>query len=207
MGCLFGVIYNDGTLLVLGFNLETTIGQLNYKQIQHKFPAEIDLCGLINFGDCSDSELHIKEILQDVDITDNPILLNCGVGTLVDLKASVFMHGKLQDIPYDIVPENELFNDFSFTRLRCNLNLLTEKNCEKIIDDMQKLRKTLAGGSLVFRIKNTKIFLTGKKYKIRFFPNLLNSGHFYFFYIIRCHKWSNITSIITKCKNIRCNNS
>lgn len=125
--CLFGVFYGEGTLLLMGFNVESTIGQLNYDQIQHKFPAELDLCGLVKFGDCTDTEAHLSEIFKDVDITDNPILLHCELGTLVGLRASIFMHEKLQDIPYEVMEAEQLYRDFCFTRLKCNLNVYTEQ--------------------------------------------------------------------------------
>lgn len=64
-GCLYGTMY-DGTLLVVGFNLETFQGsdyKSNYSQIQNNFPTEVYLCGLVKFGDCSDTQAHLKEIL------------------------------------------------------------------------------------------------------------------------------------------------
>ncbi|XP_054086084.1 probable Ufm1-specific protease 2 isoform X2 [Zeugodacus cucurbitae] len=70
-GCLFGELYGEGTVLLMGFNVESTIEHLNYEPIQFKFPAELDLCGLVKFGDCTDAEAHLNEILKDVDITDN----------------------------------------------------------------------------------------------------------------------------------------
>ena len=129
-GCLFGVFYGDGTLLLMGFNVESTIGKLNYEQIQQKFPAEIDLCGLVKFGDCSDAEAHLSEILKDVDITDNPILLHCELGTLVGLKASIFMHGKLEQVPYEIMEAEKLYADFCFSRLKCDFSIYAENTPE-----------------------------------------------------------------------------
>lgn len=56
-------MYN-GTLLILGFNIELTNGVFNYKKIQLGFPGDIDLCGLVKFGQCTDSEAHLNYILQ-----------------------------------------------------------------------------------------------------------------------------------------------
>uniref|UniRef100_A0A0K8TSP7 Probable Ufm1-specific protease 2 n=1 Tax=Tabanus bromius TaxID=304241 RepID=A0A0K8TSP7_TABBR len=159
-GCLFGLMY-DGNLLVLGFNIETTIGQFNYKQIQYKFPAELDLCGLVKFGTDGVTEANISKVIQDVDITDNPILLQCELGTLVDLKASLFMHGKLQQISYEVISEEELYADFCFARVQCGFNFLTEEDSDRVAKNMQRLRKNFACGSPIFRIKNTNINLTG----------------------------------------------
>lgn len=63
IGCLFGLMYK-GTLLILGFNVESTPDTINYKQIQDNFPAELDLCGLVKFGLCTDSQEHLNEIFQ-----------------------------------------------------------------------------------------------------------------------------------------------
>ncbi|XP_055855942.1 probable Ufm1-specific protease 2 [Episyrphus balteatus] len=160
-GCLFGVLYGEGTLLLLGFNIESTIGQLNYKHIQYKFPAELDLCGLVKFGDCTDAEAHINVILKDVDITDNPILLQLELGTLVGMKASIFMHEKLEQIPYEVMEAEELYTDFCFSRIKCNLMLYTESTVEAVKKNMHILRKNVAGGSTAFHVKKTKVYLTG----------------------------------------------
>ncbi|XP_036326954.1 probable Ufm1-specific protease 2 [Rhagoletis pomonella] len=159
-GCLFGVLYGEGTLLLMGFNVESTIGHLNYEQIQFKFPAELDLCGLVKFGDCTDAEAHLTEILKDVDITDNPILLQCELGTLVGLRAHVFMHSKLEEVPYEVMEEEELHSDFCFTRLKCSLDFYTQQTVEAVRREMHLLRKMFSGGSLAFCIDPTKIYLT-----------------------------------------------
>lgn len=54
----------DGRILILGFNIENSVGSPNYKKIQNSFPAELDLCGLIKFGECTDSQAHLNEIIQ-----------------------------------------------------------------------------------------------------------------------------------------------
>uniref|UniRef100_A0A1I8N7C5 Probable Ufm1-specific protease 2 n=1 Tax=Musca domestica TaxID=7370 RepID=A0A1I8N7C5_MUSDO len=159
-GCLFGVFYGEGTLLLLGFNVESTIGHLNYEQIQHKFPAEVDLCGLVKFGDCSDAEAHLSEIFKDVDITDNPILLHCELGTLVGLRASFLMHGKLEEVPYEVMEEEQLYGDFCFTRLKFSWTIYTEDNALAVRKEMHALRKTISGGSLAFNVEPTKVFIT-----------------------------------------------
>uniref|UniRef100_A0A240SWY2 Probable Ufm1-specific protease 2 n=1 Tax=Glossina morsitans morsitans TaxID=37546 RepID=A0A240SWY2_GLOMM len=168
-GCLFGVFYGEGTLLLMGFNVESTIGHLNYEQIQYKFPAELDLCGLVKFGDCSDVEAHLSEVFKDVDITDNPILLHCELGTLVGLRAYFLMHGKLEQVPYEVMLPAQLYRDFCFTRLKCNWTIYCEATNQSVQHEMHALRKMLSGGSLAFNIQPTKVFLTntsihGKSY-------------------------------------------
>uniref|UniRef100_A0A0K8TZQ5 Probable Ufm1-specific protease 2 n=1 Tax=Bactrocera latifrons TaxID=174628 RepID=A0A0K8TZQ5_BACLA len=159
-GCLFGVLYGEGTLLLMGFNVESTIGHLNYEQIQFKFPAELDLCGLVKFGDCTDAEAHINDILKDVDITDNPILLQCELGTLVGMRASVFIHSKFEEVPYEVMEAEQLYRDFCFTKLKCSLELYTQQTVEAVRREMHTLRKLLSSGSLAFCLESTKIYVT-----------------------------------------------
>ena len=163
-GELFGIMCNQ-TLAVLGFNLESNKESLNYHKIQNNFPTEIDLCGLIKFGLCSDTEAHLNEILQDVDITDNPILLNCELGTStgLNLKASLFKHGQLEAIPYEVISEEELYRQFFFVRLQCDLDLLVEENEKSIKDSMLALRKRLASGNVAFVPENSQVILNGNK--------------------------------------------
>ncbi|KAH8307421.1 hypothetical protein KR044_011707, partial [Drosophila immigrans] len=159
-GCLYGVFYGDGTLLLLSFNVEASVGQLNYEHIQYKFPAELDLCGFVNFGDCSDTEAHLNQVISSVDITDNPIVLHLQLGTLVGMKASFLVHGKLEHVPYEVMEAPQLFNDFCFTRLKCGFFLHTLPTPEAIAKEMHVLRKRVADGSLVFNVAQTKIYVS-----------------------------------------------
>ncbi|KAH8396526.1 hypothetical protein KR215_000268, partial [Drosophila sulfurigaster] len=159
-GCLYGVFYGDGTLLLLSFNVEASVGQLNYEHIQHKFPAELDLCGFVNFGDCTDTEANLNQVISSVDITDNPIVLQCQLGTLVGMKASFRVHGKLEHVPYEVMEAPQLFNDFCFTRLKCGFFLHTLPTPEAIAREMHVLRKRVADGSLVFNVAQTKIYVS-----------------------------------------------
>lgn len=110
---------------------------MNYKRIQNSFPTEIDLCGLIKFGTCTDSAAHLTEIIADVECTDNPILLTRNEG---ELKAFFFKNGKLEETTYEVIDAEELSRDFSFVRLRFDLREYVEDlNCIPAI--MQDRRK------------------------------------------------------------------
>lgn len=162
-GELFGIM-TQGTLAVLGFVLEDNEGKeqtstMNYRKAQNNFPTEVDLCGLIKFGPCSDAEAHLSEILQDVDITDNPVLINCdGNG---DVKASLFKHGQLEDINFEVVSEVDLFRDYLFLRLQCSLELYCELNEKSIAENSFRLRKRLASGNVAFSVSGTGVILNG----------------------------------------------
>lgn len=121
----------------------------------------MDLIGLVKFGDCFD-ERQIGEILKDCEITDNPILLHCNLGSTVGLKASIFVHGKLESIPFEVMEPTDLYNDFCFSRVRCNLSIFSEEDGENIKRNIQKLRKDIAAnGALAFKLNGTSLFLTG----------------------------------------------
>lgn len=139
-GCLFGVMYK-GTLLILGFNVENSSSdKLNFKHIQNGFPAELDLCGLVKFGQCTDSEAHLNDILQDIDVTDNPVLLHCDLGTTVGLRASLFKHGQLEDIAFEVLEDQQLWNEFIYTRLRCKLEINCAEDETSMKTALQALR-------------------------------------------------------------------
>lgn len=63
-GCLYGLMY-DGTLLVVGLSLERfEYEKKSYHQLLLNFPAEIELCGVIKFGESLTTGTTMKEILQ-----------------------------------------------------------------------------------------------------------------------------------------------
>ncbi|XP_058462969.1 probable Ufm1-specific protease 2 [Malaya genurostris] len=159
-GELFGIMCR-GTLTVLGFILEGKEKSriLNYSKVQNNFPTEIDLCGLIKFGPCTDAEAHLSEILQDIDITDNPVLVNCDADG--EIKASLFKHGQLETISYEVVSEVELLRDYMFLRLQCSLELFCEQNEKSVSLSLFTLRKRLASGNVAFRVAGTNVLLNG----------------------------------------------
>ncbi|XP_058840260.1 probable Ufm1-specific protease 2 [Topomyia yanbarensis] len=159
-GELFGIMCR-GTLTVLGFILEgkEKSSTLNYSKVLNNFPTEIDLCGLIKFGPCTDAEAHLSEILQDVDITDNPVLLNCDADG--EVKASLFKHSQLEAISYEVVSEADLFRDYMFLRLQCSLELFCEQNEKSISLSLFTLRKRLASGNVAFSVAGTDVILNG----------------------------------------------
>ncbi|XP_053685272.1 probable Ufm1-specific protease 2 [Sabethes cyaneus] len=159
-GELFGIMCR-GTLTVLGFILEEkeTLSALNYSKVQNNFPTEIDLCGLIKFGPCTDAEAHLNEILQDVDITDNPVLLN--VDADGEVKASLFKHGQLEAIEFEVESEADLMRNYVFLRLQCSLELFCEQNEKSIPQSATILRKRLASGNVAFAVSGTEVIMNG----------------------------------------------
>lgn len=55
----------DGTLLVVGLSLELFENEKNtYRQFLLNLPAEIELCGVVRFGETLTTGTTMKEILQ-----------------------------------------------------------------------------------------------------------------------------------------------
>lgn len=77
--------------------------------------------------------------MQDVDVTDNPILLNCSANS--DIKASFFIHGKLKEAEYEIVDESYVWRQFIYIRLQVNLRLVCENTSSSVSESMTQLRK------------------------------------------------------------------
>lgn len=140
----------------MGFDLESS-DILNFKKMQDNFPTEIDLCGLFKFGECSDTEAHMQEILSCIDITDNPILLKCSHNG-DDLKASQYRNGKLENIDYEIISEDILYRQFFYARLLGYVEVPIDSNEKSIKHEFLNVRKKLASGNVIFRCQNQSIF-------------------------------------------------
>lgn len=61
------------------------------------------------------------------------------------LRASLFKHGQLEDISFEIMSEEELLNDFCYTRIECNLNVMCNEDESSVRTAMQELRKHVSG--------------------------------------------------------------
>lgn len=150
-------------LIILGFDLEST-DKLNFKKMQDNFPTELDLCGLFKFGDCTDAEAHMQEILVNVDITDNPILLKCQQkGESFELKASQWKNGKLEEFEYEIFTEEMIYRQFVMTRLLGYIEIAAEANEKSIKQEFQHMRVKLAFGNVLFQLQNSRIYFNNNE--------------------------------------------
>lgn len=80
-------------------------------------------------------------IVQDVDVTDNPVLLHCELGTTVGLRASLFKHGQLEDISFTVMSEEDLWAEFIHARIQCSLEVICASDVKSVKNSMQNLRK------------------------------------------------------------------
>lgn len=145
-------------LIIMGFDLESSEG-FSFKKMQDNFPTELDLCGLFKFGDCTDAEAHLQEILINVDITDNPILLKCQqTADDFELKASQWKNGNLEEVEYEIFTEEMLYRQFFMVRLLGYIEIAAEANEKSIQQKFQSMRVKLAFGNVLFQLQNQTVF-------------------------------------------------
>lgn len=145
-------------LIIMGFDLESS-DKLDFKKMQDDFPTELDLCGLFKFGDCTDGEAHMQEILTNVDITDNPIMLNCQqIDEDVDIKASQWKNGKLEELQYEIFSEEMIYRQFIMARLLGYIEIAVNDSEKSVKQEFIAMRKKLAYGNVIFQLRNHAIF-------------------------------------------------
>lgn len=94
----------------------------------------------------------MPDILRDIDVTDNPILLHCDVGTTRGLRASLFKHGQLEQIAFEVVDEARLRREFVYTRLSCVLEVRCAETEAAVRKAMQALRVKVGLGFLTRRV-------------------------------------------------------
>lgn len=160
-GCLYGLMY-DGTLLVVGFSLEsfeTETEKNSYSQLLLNFPAEIELCGVVKFGETLTTDSTTKEILQDVDITDNPLIII--INREKDMKAHFIVHDKFEETKYEVFSPEELWKQFLHVRLNTVLPLRCEATISGVKNSLQNKRKKIASGQVSFHIDSTQVYLFG----------------------------------------------
>ncbi|XP_026326461.1 ufm1-specific protease 2 [Hyposmocoma kahamanoa] len=158
-GCLYGLMY-DGTLLVVGLSLELFEHENNsYNQLLLNLPAEIELCGALKLGETLSIESNIKEILQDVDITDNPLVII--LNEKKDMKAHFLVHDKFEETQYDVFSAEDLWKQFLHVRLNTILPLSCEATITGVKNIMQNKRKKIASGQVSFHIDGTSVYLFG----------------------------------------------
>ncbi|VVC89167.1 unnamed protein product [Leptidea sinapis] len=158
-GCLYGLMY-DGTLLVIGLSLEFFENEKKtYSQLLLSLPAEVELCGVVKFNDSTGFDSKLKEILQNVDITDNPLFITIGK----DKKMSVnfMVHDKFEETKYDILEADELWKQFLHVRLNTIIPFSCEATIAGVKNVMQNKRKKIASGQVSFHINSTSVYLFG----------------------------------------------
>lgn len=69
------------------------------------------------------------------------MLLHCETGETANIRASLFKHGQMEDIQFDIMDEETLWAEFVHSRVQCNLEVICPEDEKSVKASMQNLRK------------------------------------------------------------------
>lgn len=83
---------------------------------------------------------HISVSLQDIDVTDNPLLIKYSLDA-ASVNAFYYIHQKLEAIEYEIITEEDFLQNFCYIRLQATLPFISEKTT--VLDSLQKTRKNV----------------------------------------------------------------
>lgn len=150
----------DGTLLVVGLSLDLFENEKNtYRQLLLNLPTEIELCGVVKFGETLTTGTRMKEILQDVDITDNPLVMI--INKKKEMKAHFLVHDKFEETKYEVLSADDMWKQFIHVRLNTVLPLSCEATISGVKNVLQSKRKKIASGQISFHIDGTLVYLFG----------------------------------------------
>jgi hypothetical protein len=76
------------------------------------------------------------------------------------LQASIFKHGQLEEIAYEVMGAEELYAEFFFCRLIGELEVFCADNEKSVHDCMVRLRKKLASGNVAFSLQASNVVIT-----------------------------------------------
>ncbi|XP_076665373.1 UFM1 specific peptidase 2 [Andrena cerasifolii] len=156
-GHLYGVMYNN-TLTVLTFSVNLGNDEeanINHTTLQLHMPAEIYLCGILHVGECEEK---LPDTFQDIDITDNPLLLKYSHHDL-KIESYFYIHQKLEAAnDVTAINEGDIHREFLYIRLRGTMPLVTQNG--NVIEALEELRKDIASGKIGihFPAKNAFLF-------------------------------------------------
>lgn len=157
MGKLYGTLFKNN-LLIIALSLEDE----NNIDLTYSFPTEVDFCGIVNIHQGGASKKpQINKKLKDVDVTDNPIYLDCKIGNANEIVANFVVNERLQAITFEEISEHEIYSQFVHVRLRARLPFVCELTQESVRDTTLALRKLLTSGIMAFTFPKTNIYLMG----------------------------------------------
>ncbi|KAK7595475.1 hypothetical protein V9T40_013300 [Parthenolecanium corni] len=167
LGELYGILRND-YLIILSFVLKYTEEQneSKYQISENNFPTEVDLYGVVN---CSQHlqkyeknlPLDVKNIFQDVVVSDNPVLLNYGyLEKDNNVRAFFYKNGTATECSYDVLEESEIWKLFVVIHLHIPVNFICCNSAKNKEEFMTKFTKKISSGSAMFHIEDSDVYLT-----------------------------------------------
>ncbi|XP_076178885.1 UFM1 specific peptidase 2 isoform X2 [Ptiloglossa arizonensis] len=156
-GHLYGVMYNN-TLTVLTFSVNVSDdieANINHTTLQLHMPAEVYLCGILHVDECEEK---LPDTFQDIDITDNPLLLKYS-HTNSKMETYFYIHQKLEAVNnVRIINENYINREFIYIRVRGSLPIIAQNG--NVIEALEETRKNqIASGKIGFQFPSKNAFL------------------------------------------------
>lgn len=148
-------------LVVVGLNIE----QEENVDVHNYFPAEIDMCGVLEVTEGTTNETQINKSLRDVFVTDNPIFMAIRISEVNEIQASYMVNDRFEKIPFETVNQDDLNSEFLHMRLKVTLPLISELNQECIKEALVNLRKLLSSGYMAFVFEKKNIYLLGNDHE------------------------------------------
>lgn len=170
VGGLYGV-QNQDTVYVIGFHLRPNIpdtkGEENIvKKTETEsdfddlnYPTEIDLYGIVwfceNDGEKPSDKEKIKQHVNDVFVTDNPIYIK--VIPLRPLKTFVLLNDSFEEVPFVEISLDEFHDVFTYIRLIGSIPLVCDTEPDAISQHFETIRKKVSkGDSIIYKAKTKK---------------------------------------------------
>lgn len=79
-----------------------------------------------------------------MDITDNPLIINCPIGDRSGINVHFRVHDRLEKTTYEIVSESDIWKQFVHLRLKTRLLLVCDCTAESIKNSCSALHKKVS---------------------------------------------------------------
>lgn len=153
-GKLYGILFEDN-LLVVGLSIDIE----NAPDITNSFPTEMDMCGVFDIDTEIINETELIRRLADIDVTDNPIYLNCKLGKTNKVIASFVKNNVLEEAPFTELTKEEIHSQFVYVRLKAEIPFMCELTADSVRETVANLRKLFTSGVMAFTLSQTNVYL------------------------------------------------
>lgn len=154
-GELFGVVQRD-TFIVMGLIVKV---DENEQKISHtSFPMEIDMCGWFEINDGGLDEAETGKYLEEVDVTDNPVVIHVALNNSSSVKLYFYTNNRLEEANIETVNSLYINSYFLHARVKAQLKLSCEFSETAIKDAFLDLRKQIASGQYVFHFDEYDLY-------------------------------------------------
>lgn len=154
-GELFGVVQKD-TFIVMGLIVKI---EQDEQRISHtSFPMEIDMCGWFEINDGGLDEAETGKYLEEVDVTDNPVVIHVALNNSSSVKMYFYTNNRLEEANIETVNNPYINSHFLHARVKAQVKLGCEFSEIAIKDAFLDLRKQIASGQYVFHFDEYELY-------------------------------------------------